>query len=145
MKRGLSPLIVLKNRNCFWNTRGISPLIATILLIGMVVVTSAVVLMWGSGFMEMLTEGTGEKASQNVFTMHNVRISISNAKSEEGVVTLTVSNTGNNDIKAKVNLIGEEGVQIEEINLNKGSMVGKIYVSDVGDIKKNCFNSSTTR
>ena len=48
------------------NKRGISPLIATVLIIGFTVALAAVVMTWGSGFVRETTESTSEQATSAI-------------------------------------------------------------------------------
>jgi flagellin-like protein len=133
-KRGLSPLIVLKNRNCFWNTRGISPLIATILLIGMAVVISAVIFTWGSGFMSMLTEGTGKKSIKDINFLNNIRLNV-NVEVEGDKIKGNVINSGNIDFESiSLNIIGKEGYDTVDIgSVTQGNILSFDLDPDNGD------------
>ena len=46
-----------------WNKKGISPLIATVLIIGFTVALAAVVMTWGTGFVRSTTEETSESTN----------------------------------------------------------------------------------
>ena len=54
----------------FLNKKGISPLIATVLLIGFTVALAAVVITWGSGFVNRITTST-DTSSTNSFACTN--------------------------------------------------------------------------
>ncbi|MEK6937206.1 MAG: archaellin/type IV pilin N-terminal domain-containing protein [Nanoarchaeota archaeon] len=50
----------------FLNKKGISPLIATVLLIGFTVALAGVVITWGGGFVKSVTTGTEEKTEETL-------------------------------------------------------------------------------
>jgi len=120
------------------NKKGISPLIATVLLIGFAVALAAVVMTWGGGFIKKTTEETGTTAEKTMMCARlNLRIESVNC---EGKITLS----NNNDIKVEKvvfrffdkdgSFIGktEEGAinpyDVEEFTLNSLSRSYKVQV-----------------
>ena len=73
------------------NKKAISPLIASVLLIGFTVALAAVVMTWGGGFVRKTTEQTGETAEKTImcanlnleitgFNCGDKKVTISNSK-----------------------------------------------------------------
>ncbi len=78
------------------NKKGISPLIATVLLIGFAVALAAVVMTWGGGFIRKTTEETGTTAEKTMMCARlDLRIEGYSCKGNK----ITLSN--NNDIKVE--------------------------------------------
>jgi len=91
--------------------RGISPLIATVLLISMVVVISSIVFIWGSDFMNMLTEETGEKSLTDVNLLQNARMDV-NVLVEGNEIKGNIVNIGTIDFESvKLNVVGTQGTE----------------------------------
>jgi len=55
--------LIIKKEEILMKRKGISPLIATVLLIAFVVVVAAAVFTWGQGWIASLTEGTSESSN----------------------------------------------------------------------------------
>ena len=81
----------------FLNKKGISPLIATVLIIGFTIALAAIVITWGSGFVNKVTGSTEQKTS-------NILACTSDLSFELGKVTcpnkVVVDNRGNVNIKS---------------------------------------------
>ena len=76
------------------NKRGISPLIATVLLVSFVVILASVILFWGKQYVTELMEKKGEVAAIKLECEGNVGMEILGVSSD-GV---TIRNTGTNKI-----------------------------------------------
>ncbi len=76
----------------FLNKKGISPLIATVLLIGFTVALAAVVITWGSGFVQRITTGTEDRTTRTVTCTSDVNFEITKVDCNTKAVTIT--NTG---------------------------------------------------
>ena len=75
--------------------KGISPLIATVLLIGFTVALAAVVITWGSGFVSRVTTGTEEKSTKTITCISDVGFEIKRVIcNEEGNSIISLENKG---------------------------------------------------
>lgn len=79
------------------NKKGISPLIATVLLIGFTVALAAVIMTWGGGFVRDMTRST-EQSTQSALKCTQLDFKIQKA----GCNGLTIENKGSVDIKSFV-------------------------------------------
>lgn len=75
------------------NKKGISPLIATVLLIGFTIALAAVVMIWGQNLFQQTTEQTGEQASSQIKCIQEVDIDIISATNANPIVAM-VDNKG---------------------------------------------------
>ena len=96
----------------FKSKRGISPLIATVLLIGFTVALAAVVITWGSGFVNKVTTGTDESTSKTVSCTTDLNFQIRKVSCPDKIL---IDNKGE--------------VPIESLNLR--------FLKDNGDIAGN--------
>ncbi len=76
----------------FLNKKGISPLIATVLLIGFTVALAAVVITWGSGFVNRVTTGTDQRTSKAISCTGDLDFEITKVTCPD---TILVNNKGN--------------------------------------------------
>lgn len=74
------------------NKKGVSPLIATVLIIGFTIVLAAVVMQWGGGFVRQLTEEQAQKSEAQT-TCIELNFEITSVDT----TTNTVSLLNNND------------------------------------------------
>ncbi|MBI2671600.1 hypothetical protein HYX16_01570 [Candidatus Woesearchaeota archaeon] len=86
------------------NKKGISPLIATILLVGFVVVIGALVILWSRNFITEKAEKEGALAEKQL-ECENIGIDIKDA----GSGFITVENNGNNKIDAFILRVVSDG------------------------------------
>lgn len=70
------------------NKKAISPLIATVLLIGFAVALAAVVMTWGGGFIKKTTEETGSAAEKTIMCA-NLNLDITGYNCDEGKITIS--------------------------------------------------------
>jgi len=103
------------------NKRGISPLIAGVMLIGMVVFVSSVVFLWGSDILNLITETTGEKSLKDVDIMQNYNFDVVGAEYSGETVKLNVVNKGKNIEGFIVSLTVEEGSYSSDVNFEVGA------------------------
>ena len=96
MKKNLFKKNVHKKRRKL-NKKGISPLIATVLLIGFTVALAALVMTWGSGFIKKITTETSE-STDLALKCANLDFKITNVDCSSKSVTVT--NDGATSIKA---------------------------------------------
>mgnify|MGYP001490463958 FL=1 len=93
--------------------RGISPLIASVLLIAFVIALFVVVSMFVSRTSEEAMEGS-EGQVESVIGGVNAKVEIDDMVVDNGVVRLRLDNTGDTDFdKVKVKIIGINGVVSE--------------------------------
>lgn len=84
------------------NKRGISPLIATVLIIGFTVALAAVIMVWGQGFIKGMQEKTEAGADVQLICAQDVSMSVSDVCEEKddatgeltGNLKVTVKNDG---------------------------------------------------
>ncbi|MDP1695121.1 MAG: hypothetical protein Q8L34_06290 [Candidatus Woesearchaeota archaeon] len=76
--------------------KGISPLIASVLVIGMVVVTASIVFFWGKGFTEEIIEKEGAVSTQRLNCATDVKINVLSENSG----LLTIENAGSGRVDA---------------------------------------------
>ncbi len=83
------------------NKRGISPLIATVLIIGFTVALAAVILIWGQGFTKSMQQGAEESANINLMCANDVKFSVTGGCycATANTIKVTVKNDGNIDIQ----------------------------------------------
>ncbi len=85
--------------------KGISPLIATVLVIGFTVALAAVILTWGTSFTKSISKGTEETADIQLTCAQDVQFDVKNACIDSVTdplapsVRFIVENNGNKDIK----------------------------------------------
>ena len=131
----------------YLNKRGISPLIATILLIGFTVALAAVVITWGSGFVDRITSGTEDRTTRAIictsdlnFDILKVTCDTNPADPAAGVSTVIVDNKGdiaitglvlrffkdNGDSAGVVNTESVDAFEVKTINLYPGTVPQKL-------------------
>ncbi len=120
----------------FLNKKGISPLIATVLLIGFTVALAGVVITWGGGFVKNITSGTEERTAQNLACAGDLNFEISkyscgdlanNIKS-----TITVNNKGSVPLtKVAIRFFDSEDNPKNPVNTNAKTVVGPVGAFEV--------------
>lgn len=80
--------------------KGISPLIATVLVIGFTVALAAIIMTWGTTFSKSMQQGSEEQANLQMVCAQDVQYTLSSAcyESVTDVVRLTVKNDGSIDL-----------------------------------------------
>lgn len=108
--------------------KGISPLIATVLLIGFTIIIIALVIFWSQTFVRETAEKEGELSALKLQCEQQVDINIMSASQSGGNLLIEVENTGLTEIK---------GFQFRIIN-NKGEADSKDSFENVpvGSIKR---------
>lgn len=81
--------------------KGISPLIATVLIIGFTVALAAVILTWGTSFTKSISKGTEETAELQLTCAQDVQFDVKSAcyDAVANNIRFIVENNGNKDIK----------------------------------------------
>ena len=103
--------------------KGISPLIATVLVIGFTIALALVIFTWGKAFTQSLTEETGEKAQSQLACLQTNLISFEVKKAcyQGNSVTFTLENKGEATInKVSLRFTGLEDDQIDVRELELG-------------------------
>lgn len=101
----------------FKNKRGISPLIATVLLIGFTVALAAMVMTWGSGFIKKTTENTEAQASSTLKCASELAFEITGVtcNANKGINSIKVDNRGSLEIRAiKFRIISAEQTTVDD-------------------------------
>ncbi len=113
--------------------KGISPLIATVLIIGFTVALAAVILTWGTSFTKQIAKGTEETTETQLACAQDVQFDVKSACADDadgdGVadgVKFIVENNGNRDI---VNF--SVRLKITDTNVVSGS-VGSAQIARFG-------------
>ncbi|MBU1246072.1 MAG: LamG-like jellyroll fold domain-containing protein [Nanoarchaeota archaeon] len=118
--------------------RGISPLIATVLLIGFAIVLAALVFRWGGDFLKGQTE-EGTKDIETVGPLMGVRVSLEEVKIFDDIYNrpkVLVKNDGKTSLDGfVVRIYGENEVSIQHIDQPLDAFSSKWFDIDVeGDI-----------
>src|SRR3989344_7876392 len=95
--------------------RGISPLIATVLIIGFTIVLAAVVIQWGGSLVEKL-KGQSEGSLAKLTCAEKVNINIKDACDTGISVLLTLENKGDVDIGSFVIRVNGDKTNVKEID-----------------------------
>lgn len=117
----------MRNRR---DKKGISPLIATVLVIGFTIALALVIFSWGKTFTETLTKGTGEKAEQQLDCSDLVSFEVKNACYAGSEVKFTLENEGDITLdKITLRISGEEDGQVEvkELDIKLFPLGRKVY------------------
>lgn len=84
------------------NKNGVSPLIATVLIIGFTIALAAVVMTWGGGFVRSTTEGTSKQSDLTLKCSTELDFSITSAVKGTTSNKITVDNGGALAIKSMI-------------------------------------------
>ncbi len=96
----------------FWKKKGISPLIATVLIIGFTVALAAVIMVWGQGFIKGMQEKTEAGADVQLVCAQDVVMQVSNVcRDTPTTLKVTVKNDGSKALK-KITLRAYESESI---------------------------------
>lgn len=106
------------------NKKGISPLIATVLIIGFTVALAAVIMVWGQGFIKGMQEKTEAGADVQLTCAQDVVVAVSDACIIPAVapavptqLKVTVKNDGNKDLSTLTLRVYESASKIATVNL----------------------------
>ena len=122
------------------NKKGISPLIATVLLIGFAVALAAVVMTWGLDFIKSTADATESQTQNTLICASDLSFAISDVNPTEGSVT--VDNRGQVDIKSVIfRIYGSNGVDTLD------SSTGELNLESIPKfgVKKFMDNETSTR
>lgn len=133
-----------KKRNCILPMKkGISPLIATVLLIGLTVTLTGAVMMWGQRFVTENTQREGSRAEAQLDCM-SIEFTVDKSCTSGNNLKVTVRNLKNTEIDGftfrSVNLVDTfkktekiEGLETKEFTLENAGSVDTI---DIVPLKK---------
>ena len=130
--------------------KGITPLIATVLLIGFTVALAAVIITWGGSFVDSMTKRTTATTDVTLKCVTELKFSISKVTCDEAnkghIKSVTVENNGNLDI-VELTLRtspGDEGdVKADKLDLSS-SMLGSFEVKTFTGTSIPPLNSTIT-
>ena len=109
--------------------KGISPLIASVLVIGMVIVTASIVFFWGKGFTEEIIEKEGAISQQRLNCATDVKINVLSGSGGE----LTVENIGSGRIDA-FSLVVDGQATDEQVSIDPGNTGTIAYSATAGKV-----------
>jgi len=121
--------------------KAISPLIATILLIGMSIVLGVLIFGFAQGWFSGLMEGTGEKSLTDAEMLNKVQMNV-DIQVEGNSIKGTIANIGQVDFeKLNLNLLGTDGAETVTVEspLVKGDVLSldeTFNPSNIGAIKE---------
>lgn len=118
--------------------RGISPLIATVLIIGFTIVVGSLILIWGGDLLDKIKSDTETKSLTKLTCATKINLNIINACDMSNSVIINIENKGDKDINGLiVRLIGDE-TKVEKVEEKFSSYgVRKITIPyvDITDLK----------
>jgi flagellin-like protein len=95
--------------------KGISPLIATVLILGFTVALAAVIMIWGQSFTKKMQEATETTAQKQITCSTDVMLEIKHAEVLGNRVKLVIENGGSINIdKFNIRIYGTEGADSTE-------------------------------
>jgi len=122
--------------------RGISPLIATVLIIGFTIALAAVIMTWGSGFIKGMQKETEETAEKTMTTTTGVGFEIRDAEVKKDELRLLIENQNKMALESfLVRIYGKAGTdtitindKVEAYNIKK--ITALFNVSAIGQIEE---------
>ncbi len=106
---------MLKKKRGFFGKKGISPLIASVLLIGFVVAVGSTVIFWGRGFIKEKAAKEGALA-QKQLECENVLWDVKDVERTRSGGKIKIENKGNKQIDGFIMRVVEGGTGAEKIN-----------------------------
>lgn len=97
--------------------KGVSPLIATVLIIGFTIALASSIIIWGTGFTKLMQKSAEELSLRSITCTTDVMITIKHACTEgELGVKVLVENYGVKDIESfNIRILGSEGASAGQI------------------------------
>ena len=115
------------------NKRGVSPLIATVLIIGFTIVLAAMIMMWGTDLVKGIQEQTS-KSSEIKLTCSSklTELQVKAKKNKDtDTYTVTVNNANDVDLAGFIfRLYDTEGTNVQAFDTHTDSNLKKIKVGD---------------
>ena len=111
------------------NKKGITPLIASILLIGFTVVLASIIFTWGDKLTEGLLQTSEERAEKNIACFSDINLKFRKAEIiEDNKIRLLVENNGQENIdKFNARIYGENGAD----NINTSESINSYEIKDI--------------
>lgn len=113
----------------FHTKKGVSPLIATVLLIGFTVAIVSLVVMWGKGYTEEKAEKQGA-LSEAQLSCENIDFTVTAASWNGGRLILQIKNRAATSIDAFVFRINQGAVVIETADVVRGMSTEELEIYD---------------
>ena len=114
------------------NKRAITPLIATILLIGFTVVLAAIIITWGSSLTKSILERSESIKEREINCFSDYKINIKKIEVGSNKINLLIQNDGSGNIdKFKVRIYGING--IDNIEIMEGFTTDFVIKSHIKD------------
>ena len=138
----LPTLFIQEKDNLVFNKKGISPLIATVLLIAFVILIAVLVFFWWDKIIKAQAEKTGAETVGAISCAQEVSFTISNPTCSSGTINFDVENTNTGNIyKFKIRTKDENGI-LEVIDLttplqaSAATQIGVTYNDALGTPNK---------
>jgi flagellin-like protein len=113
------------------NKRGISPLIATVLIIGFTVALAAVIMTWGQSFSKSMSQSTEQTTNVQLACAQDVQFEVQAVCWDGSALRLTVANNGNKKLSAITARIKESETTI---GVNASDMAASPQVLGLGSL-----------
>jgi len=107
--------------------KGVSPLIATVLLVGFTIALAALVMTWGQSLFQKTVEQTSELASSQMKCVQEVGIDITKATITNGIIEATVDNTNTETVTSFISRIFYSDDTIDVLTQDKFDMLNKDF------------------
>jgi len=112
----------------FFGKKGISPLIATVLIIGFTIALAAIIITWGVGFVTQQTVQTGEQTQATLDLVQNAGVKIkgviyndNDPQSEPDNFTFTIENTGSIELDGFLIRAYDDNGDVHVVQVDLGS------------------------
>ncbi len=122
--------------------KGITPLIATVLLIGFTVALAAVIITWGGGFVDTMTKRTSQTTDITLKCVTELKFGISKVSCDESnpghIKSITIENNGDLgivELTLRATPTGEGDVKADKLDL---------VTSPIGSFEVKTFSASST-
>jgi len=103
------------------NKRGISPLIATVLLIGATIALAALVMIWSQNLFKSTTESTGKGIEAEMVCASDVQFNIDRAIGIAGSTVVTITNSADIQIEEFIARVHKDDETIQVVTGVKAS------------------------
>jgi flagellin-like protein len=114
--------------------RGISPLIATVMLIGFVIAVSSIVFLWGQGYIQERAEKEGKLAEKKL-ECESVDFTVTQAIRTAGLVDLVLKNKKSDKLgKFTFRVVGRETQTIDDATPLDGLAIQKYNIAFAEDV-----------
>lgn len=112
--------------------KGLSPLIATVLLIGITISMAALVMVWGQTLFRQTTEETGESASAEIDCISKVAVEVLNVScGTPGTAAVVVDNKNEKPIDGVIVRVYGSGSNVQTISAALAPALGSFSAQSV--------------